>query len=76
MSKPRTQRLDNQSSLTYCAFSPSALQPDDSCLYHGIQIDSGDIFRPTDIIEDFQMHNNSVRDECIECRCEVSQSLN
>ncbi|CAI8037230.1 Chordin [Geodia barretti] len=49
---------------------PPTLQPDDSCLYHGIQIDSGDIFRPTDIIEDFQMHNNSVRDECIECRCE------
>ena len=52
----------------------SALLPDDSCLYHGIQISSGNVFRPTDIIEDFQSTNGTIRDDCIECRCEVRQS--
>lgn len=53
--------------------SPAALTPTENCLYHGIQINRGDVFRPTSIVEDFQSmeENLDVRNECVECSCEV-----
>ena len=53
----------------------AVLTPDKSCLYNGIQINDGDVFRPTSIVEDYQSQQPDVRNECVECVCAVSHNI-
>lgn len=60
----------------YQYFPPNAaftvLVAHDGCLYHGIHINDGDVFQPVRIIEDYLSQFEDVREECVECECEVS----
>ena len=56
-------------------FCLTVLTTDDSCLFEGIQINHGDVFRPTSILDDFTS-DRSARDECVECTCDVSININ
>lgn len=51
-----------------------ALTTNPSCTYNGLQIDDGDVFRPSNMLDDFTS-TQSTRNECEECICTVSNSL-